>query len=242
MTGDEGEDHRDAAEAPPVSAGRAWLIAAGVTIASASALALGLARDDRSERSLAVCVGGAYAVLAALAIARLRRRGELGDALRPRSGDVSTGAFVAALLYGAAMGAAKIVTPHGTPREAWIASIYAMLGDPAAPAYHVTSALFFGIAALEEIAWRGLVMRALDDAFGPGRAWIVSTLLYALAHLPAAFLLKSMAGLNPLLALGALGGGLVWGHLVNRTGRLVPSIFAHALFTWAVVEFPLWRL
>ena len=27
----------------------------------------------------------------------------------------------------------------------------------------------------------------------------------------------------------------------NRTGRLVPSLFAHGLFSWAIVDFPLWR-
>ena len=52
-----------------------------------------------------------------------------------------------------------------------------------------------------------------------------------------------LAGAVSLLVLvaAALGGGLVWGHLYNRTGRLGPSLFAHALFSWAIVDFPLWR-
>jgi hypothetical protein len=30
--------------------------------------------------------------------------------------------------------------------------------------------------------------------------------------------------------------------LALRIGRLGPSLFSHAIFSWAVVEFPLWRM
>ena len=40
----------------------------------------------------------------------------------------------------------------------------------------------------------------------------------------------------------AIGAGLVWGYLRKRFERLGPSLFAHAFFTWAIVEFPLWHL
>ena len=51
------------------------------------------------------------------------------------------------------------------------------------------------------------------------------------------------AGLNPVLPLAALGGGLVWGAMARAFGRLAPSVLAHALFDWAVVMmFPLWGM
>jgi hypothetical protein len=75
----------------------------------------------------------------------------------------------------------------------------------------------------------------------PRRAALISSLLYAAAHLPTLFLLRPPGGsLNPLVMLAALGCGLVWSFLVLRTGRLTPAILAHALFSWSVIEFPLW--
>jgi hypothetical protein len=29
--------------------------------------------------------------------------------------------------------------------------------------------------------------------------------------------------------------------MVLRTGRLTPAILAHALFSWSIIEFPLWQ-
>ena len=46
---------------------------------------------------------------------------------------------------------------------------------------------------------------------------------------------------NPLLVVGAFGCGLVWSFLRFRTGRLVVAVLSHAIFSWAIVEFPLWK-
>ena len=87
-----------------------------------------------------------------------------------------------------------------------------------------------------------LVMPVLAGPFGVRKAWVGSTLLYSLAHLPTALLLRNpVAGPNPLLVGAALGCGFIWGYVANRTSRMMPAIVAHALFTWAVVEFPIWR-
>ena len=40
--------------------------------------------------------------------------------------------------------------------------------------------------------------------------------------------------------LPSFGCGLGWAYLRMRVDRLAPVLLSHALFTWAVVEFPLW--
>jgi hypothetical protein len=53
--------------------------------------------------------------------------------------------------------------------------------------------------------------------------------------------LRAGEGLNPVLVIAALGGGLLWGAMARLFGRLVPGMIAHVLFDWAVViVFPLW--
>src|SRR5262249_33779359 len=155
---------------------------------------------------------------------------------RPAGGDVTLGAATAALLYAGAMAMHVTVLPRGTAREAWLFRVYLQIGDPeAAGAMSIGGAIFL-VAALEEIAWRGLVMHALSGWLGARRAWLLSAALYAGVHLPTLWLLGDpVAGWNPLVAAAALAGGIAWGYLVNRTGRLVPAIFSHALFTWAIV-------
>ena len=76
--------------------------------------------------------------------------------------------------------------------------------------------------------------------------------LYALVHLPTLWALSDTtlevgtkpgaSGLNPIVVIGALGAGLVWGAMVRIFGgRLWPSIVCHALFDWAVLMmFRLW--
>jgi membrane protease YdiL (CAAX protease family) len=225
--------------------GKASAIAGSCAIALASAAALGFAlhppaRADSIARF--AVLGIIYAVMTALASLRLHRRSELRRFMMPRAGDLALGFGVAALFYGAATIGAMAMAPHGTPREAWLIQLYAVFGDPALPEYHTMGAAIFVIAALEEITWRGLVLQSLEAAIGARGAWLLSAALYAAAALPTAFLLgAARAGPNPLAVVAALGGGLVWGYMTNRMGRLPPAIFAHAIFTWALVEFPIWR-
>ena len=76
----------------------------------------------------------------------------------------------------------------------------------------------------------------LEPKVGSRRAWIYGAFLYALAHLPTAFALRDAnLGPNPVLPLAALACGLVWAFAVRKTGRLVPTILAHALFDWCVI-------
>lgn len=212
-----------------------------VTIATGAVITFAFDPARAGQASMIGSIGGLYALLTVITVARLQRRGELGERFRRMGGDVTFGAVTAGALYGAGRIGLMVLTPHGVPREAWIARVYLQIGDTAAVGRAVGFAVL-AVAALEEIVWRGLVLRTLDDALGGRRALLWSTLLFGLAHLPTVWLLRDpTAGPNPLILLAALGCSLVWGGMVLRTGRLLPSIVAHALFSWSVIEFPLWR-
>ena len=97
------------------------------------------------------------------------------------------------------------------------------------------------MSAAEEIVWRGLAASLVAEVIGSRWAWAVAGLLYAVAYVPTMWALASPTSINPLLPVAALGGGLVWGWMARRTGRLPPAIIAHALFDWCVVVmFRLW--
>lgn len=209
--------------------------------ASAGAFYWGFRSTPFEPHSPAVPIGGAYALLGLLAVARLWRRDELST-LRPRSGDLTFGALVAALLYGLAFATHVLVTAPGTGRSGWIMQLYLHLGDSFGPSRHLVAAGIAVVALLEELVWRGFVTPILEQRFGIGRGNSLNVALYGAAHLPSLWLLADpVAGLNPLLVVAALGCGAVWSYLRWRLDRLPPVLFSHALFTWAIVEFPLWR-
>ena len=224
------------------SPGEAISVAVGVTLATAIVIAFAFDPQRAGTPAMLIALGLFYAVIGAFALRRLDQRGELRSRLRPVSGDFTLGAVVAGALYGAAHLVDQLVAAHGSIREAWIIRVYLQVGDPNASGHVLVGGAVFLIAAIEELVWRGLVMRTLEAVHGARTALIVTSVLYALAHVPTLYLLRDPgAGLNPLVVLAALGCGTVWGLVYLRTSRLVPALFAHALFAWAVVEFPIWR-
>ena len=228
--------------APALGTGAAIGVALAVTLADAAVLSYAF-DPERAGRALVLAsMGTLYAALAAVALWRLHRRGELRAVMRPLGGDLTLGAVAAAFLYGAAMAGHLALAPRGTPREWWVARVYLQIGSPDEVNMHLVGGFVFIVAALEEITWRGLVMRVLDGPFGPIRAWLLSTALFGVAHLPTLWLLRDpRAGLNPLVIAAGIGCSFIWGYLAQRTRRLPTAIFAHAFFTWAVIEFPIWR-
>jgi hypothetical protein len=215
-------------------------IAIGVTLGAAGVVRWAFDAARAGQASMLIALGALDAVLAAWAVARLYQKGELLARFRPAGGDITFGAVAAGALYGAARIVGSLVAAHGSPREMWLVRVYLQIGD--LDERMIVGAAVFVVAALEEIAWRGLVMRTLEDTLGPWRALVLSSVLFAVAHAPTLFALAVPGvGPNPLLVLAALGCGLVWGAMVLRTRRLVPAVIAHALFTWSLIEFPLWR-
>lgn len=246
MTSEEADEPRDEPTAgvlaPRPSARDAVSTAFGVTIATGAVMTFAFDPARAGSPAMVGSIGALYALLTAVAIARLRRRGELHDRFRRVGGDVTFGALTAGALYGAGRIVLMVLAPRGSPAVGWVARLYLQLGE-AASAGRAVGLAVLAVAALEEIVWRGLVMDVLHDGIGPRRAVVVTALLFALAHAPTALLLRDpVAGPNPLIILAGLGCSLVWGAMVLRTGRLLPALVAHALFSWSVVEFPLWRM
>jgi hypothetical protein len=211
-----------------------------ITAVIAGAFAFALRPENAGERASFAALFVPYLVFGGYAVYRLKSRDEL-HLLRPRSGDITFGALVAFLLYGLAFVVHALFTSHGEPREAWIIQVYLLLGNPFSDARHLVAIGVTAIGLLEELTWRGLVTPMLEPRLGPLRAAVVSTALWSAAHLPTVFLLSDpMAGPNPLLVAGTIGCGFAWSYLRWRMERLVPVLFSHGLFTWAIVEFPLW--
>jgi membrane protease YdiL (CAAX protease family) len=169
---------------------------------------------------------------------------DLVEWVRPRAGDFTRGFVGAAVLFFGAWVFTHTLMPQGSPRESWLARLYLQLGDPSLLRKNVSFIVvaIIVMAIAEELVWRGLVIHLLEKVVGWRRAWIVSALLYAVAHLPTAWALRDpVAGWNPVIPLGALACGLVWGGMAHRYDRLIPSIISHALFDWTVVMmFRLW--
>jgi len=225
---------------PKTAARVALLVAGGVALCDLAAVAFAF-QPTRSGVELIGTLFVMYAVLATVAIHRVYRRGRARRYLMPRAGDLAFGALVGVVLYFGATLAHTLLSSRGTPQEAWILRIYLLLGDPAtaSPLLGLSVAL---VAGLEEITWRALVQKTLEEALSTLIAVVITAVLFTLAHLPTVFLLGDpTAGPNPLVALAAFGCSLVWGYLTIRTQRLAPAFFAHIVFSWAIVEFPLWR-
>ncbi|MDI1450657.1 CPBP family intramembrane glutamic endopeptidase [Polyangium sp. 6x1] len=238
---DEDVDAGEDVPEEPTSKREALFIAGGVTVASALAVGSAFSDEHAGTPWMLGSLAIVYTALAAFTVWRLRARGELDEQLRPRGGDLTVGAVVAAVLYGVATGVHLLVTSPPSPRAAWIMHVYATLGDPAAEGRHLLGGAVFVVAALEELVWRGLVQRALLAPFGWLRAWLLQAALFGVAHLPTMFLLgDARVGPNPLLVAAGVAYSLVWGRLAMRMDRLPPALFAHALFTWGVFEFPIW--
>lgn len=215
--------------------------ALALTAIASAAFHFGLAPEVRAKGASFAVIGGVYAMFAVLTVLRLRRTRNLAT-LRPRGGDISLAALLAGALWGLAYAASKVVMTAGSPREGWLVNVYLFLGNPGAATSWTTSIAVFFVGAAEEVAWRGLVLDSLEGRLGPLRAALVTSALWAFAHLPTIYRLGDViSGYNPLLVLAAFGCGLVWSFLRYRTGRLAPAVISHAIFSWAVVQFPLWR-
>jgi membrane protease YdiL (CAAX protease family) len=80
--------------------------------------------------------------------------------------------------------------------------------------------VLFGLVApvVEELFYRGLLLRSLERSMSGGAALVVSALVFAAIHFEL------------LLLPGLFLAGLIFGWLVQRSGRLGPGIFAHIGF------------
>lgn len=82
-----------------------------------------------------------------------------------------------------------------------------------------------GAPLVEELFFRGLVQTRLVTVLGPAVGIVVASLLFGAAHLVA-----WNGPLTLAYAWAVAGAGLVFGVLRHSSGRLGPSIAAHAIF------------
>lgn len=175
-------------------------------------------------------LGVPYSGLTLIALWWLQRTQQLRGLLRFRSGDPSLGVAVGGLLLAGAWVFREVLLAEASPQRAWLAWLFAQLGDASRPGVAVA---LLCMVACEELVWRGWVQSELRQVLGARRGWIATSVAYGLAHAATVFSLSdAVAGPNPLLVLAALGAGLAFGFLAERTQRLLPSLFAHAVFTY----------
>ncbi len=233
------EDAKDSGATKSESPVAVYGLVVGITAVIAGAFWFAL-QPERAERESFYALAIPYFILAGYAVYRLRARDEL-HLLRPRSGDLTFGALVAAVMYGLAFVVHALFTSPGEPYEGWIVRVYLLLGNPLSETRHLVALGITAIGLCEELTWRGLVTPMLEPRLGPLRGAALSTILWSVAHVPTVWLLADpLAGPNPLLVVGTLGCGFAWSYLRWRMERLSPVLFSHGLFTWAIVELPLW--
>jgi membrane protease YdiL (CAAX protease family) len=178
-----------------------------------------------------------YAALAGLGMYRLQRQAQLARLARLRPGDLSIGIALAFGLAISSWALARWLMPEGAIERAWLLRLGLVLGGSSSSA---VTACLVAIALCEELVWRGWVQTELGLRLG-ARAWMLAALLYGLAHAATLVTLRDgVAGPNPLLFLAALGCGLCWGYLRERSGRLFPGLVSHAAFTYLATQY-LWR-
>lgn len=178
-----------------------------------------------------------HAALAGIGVYRLQRQGRLTALVRVRPGDLSIGIALALVLAISSWALARWLMPVASVERAWLLRVALMLGRSSSSA--VTLCLI-ALALCEELVWRGWVQTELGLRFG-ARGWMLSALLYAVAHAATLVTLRDgVAGPNPLIFLGALGCGLCWAFLRERSGRLFPGVVSHAAFSYLATQY-LWR-
>ena len=219
------------------SRGLAWI---GVVVAVLTgAIAYAFRPELAGSPTMWMAIGAPYLLLTGLGLVQLARRQRLTTLLGYRRGDPSIGILVGLVLLAAAWLFARQWLPAGASARAWLFSVFLLAGDPA---WVPGGLLLFAIAICEEVVWRGWLQLELRDLLGPRRGWIACALLYAAVHTPTLFTLQdATAGKNPLLLIAALGGGLCWSFLVERTERLLPGLIAHGVFTYFATH-SLWML
>ena len=103
---------------------------------------------------------------------------------------------------------------------------YEVLSTNTASALLILLALFTTLSVFEELVFRGILYRIIEESLGTNLALIISALLFGLAHLPNEHA-------NVISVISAASGGLLAGLLFSLTKRLWLPIFFHAGWNWA---------
>jgi len=210
-------------------------VTALVTAAIATAIAFSFRQSLAGSRAMWLGLAVPYLILSVYALYRMYDDGTLLDVFVIRAGDVTVGVFTAALALGGAWLFERFLLGAAAPRLVWLLRISLEFGT-LQPSPAKLAMVIVGFAVAEELVWRGLVLSAIAERFGTRRAWPLAALAYAVAHVPSIFTLADPElGMNPLLAVAALGCGLLWSFTMSLVGRLPPLIISHAVFSYFAV-------
>jgi membrane protease YdiL (CAAX protease family) len=139
------------------------------------------------------------------------------------------GVVSAGVLYALFAGGYAACLAAGVPVEPEVAEIYRLKAG--AHPLLITGLLLAWIGPAEEVFWRGFVQERVAARWGSRRGYLAATLVYAAVH---------ALTFNPVLAIAAIAGGLVWGGLRWKTGSVWPGLVSHAVWAVAIfVVFPL---
>ncbi len=205
-----------------------------LTIATAVAFSPALSGSTRFWLLVSAPVGA----LACYSLLVLHRAGKLTGLLRPRPGDLTVGALVGAILLLISWAIRSALMAQSSRGQSWLFFIDAQLGDPRVIGDSVAmTLLLFGVVFSEELVFRGWIQERLSERAFPKHAWILQACLFATTLLPTTVTLAD-GGFNPLLLGAGLGCSLVFGLMRQLSGRLLPGLVAHAVFTYfSVAQF-----
>lgn len=160
--------------------------------------------------------------------ARRKGSGRVADdfGYRFRWSDVALGVGAAAAAQFVVLPLAALVLVPVLGRPEVSGPVEDLVDRAAGPAFAVLLlTTVVGAPLVEELFFRGLLLRSLQGRFGTGWAVAGQSVLFGVSHpnnLPAAAVVLIMVSIAALSAMLAL--------LVVRTGRLGPAIVAHAAF------------
>ncbi len=157
---------------------------------------------------------------------------ELRSALKEnfRVSDIPLGVAIGALLWGVFWVGDKVAVWMFPFADGEIGSIYAMRDGM--DYLTIGLLLLFVVGPAEEIFWRGFVQERLGQRWSPTLGFIITTAIYALAHIWS---------LNFMLIVAAGVAGGVWGLLYRLfPKRLWALVISHAVWDVAVfLVFPI---
>jgi membrane protease YdiL (CAAX protease family) len=211
----------------------------GLTLSSLLA-SLWLAVSGERELSLggqAVSQVGLWTGFVGAAVLASRRKGSgsLADdfGFRARWGDVGIGVVVGVLAQVVLLPLIALLLQPLLGKPEVSGPVRDLIDKARGPAFiGLVTAVSVGAPVVEELFFRGLLLRSLQRRMPDGLAIAVSAAGFGLAHastLPAAGVLLVMVSLTAL--------GVVLAVLAVRTGRLGPGIVAHAAFNLFTVAY-----
>jgi membrane protease YdiL (CAAX protease family) len=136
------------------------------------------------------------------------------------------GLFSAALLYCMFYAGGKTAAALFPAADSMVGGIYAFR-DGTSPLL-IACLLIIIIGPCEEIFWRGLFQKQLENRYGLAGV-VLAASAYTLVHLPSG---------NPMLVVAAAVCGIFWGMLFHYFRSIWANIISHA--AWDVAIFILW--